>query len=311
MIQWAEEYALEKWSTWTGRNPRGLRCAAIFAARHGNGRCAMLISDGLRRPEVAVKLGWSTEDSGRITAEYSALRDAGSQLPAKYALELPTAFELVSTPGGIALFSRALPGKHPLFPHLLGHGDHWARRALDRYLESTLSWTYGLASSTRVTWANNSDPAANYHELFPDQTAARHLVGRTPPGRAWQHGDPAIGNALLERDTVRFIDWEHASSKRLPWHDMAYVVLVLALIAARQSAVDPREAFSALYRQGSWCGDMIRRRVTEIWNHPVDLSVGVALTSMQLAVERSVVNDAWLVLAEHLLSRKGPEWLWV
>lgn len=308
MITWVETHARNHWLEWTGRPAQGLRCAILTSARHGHQRCTVLLADRFRPFQVAVKVGWSESSRRGIHSEFQLLKAARAGLPARIAETLPAALDLVSTEGALALFASAVGGARPAIPDLLGPTDRIGKSAVDRYLETTMAWSFDLARATRVdTGAPN--PIADYPAQFSDKVDADRLLALIPPERAWQHGDPAPGNVLMTGRGVRLVDWEHASPVSLPWHDLAYMVPVMAIVAAGQRSIRPVEAFDALFRAGSWCGEIIRRRLSEVWSHTIDVADAVVITALEVALARGHANPAWHDLANHLLLRNGPAWL--
>ena len=308
MIPWVETYAQNNWREWTGRPVRRLHSALLTASRHGHDRCTVLLADRFRPFQVAVKLGWSPDSRGRIDSEFQVLKTASAALPPRIAETLPRALAVVSTPHAVALFTSAVAGVRPAIPDLLGPMDRVGKSAVDRYLEATMAWALDLAGATRVV-AGVHNPVADYRAHFPNQGNADRLQALIPPDRAWQHGDPAPGNVLMTGRQARLVDWEHASPVSLPWHDLAYTVLVMPVIAARQRLISPVAAFDALFRTGSWCGDIIRRRLMEVWNHAIDVADAVTATALEVSLGRGDANPAWHDIANHLLCRKGPAWL--
>ena len=309
MIPWVEQYAAERWREWTDRRPRRLRTAIITAARHGNEKLTIMIADGLGPPRVVVKVGRSGRAVDRIAGEHRALLRARREMPPRISARAPEPLDLVSIEHGTALFTTALRGRRPVFPRLLSATDRAGKASVERYLTALVRWTIEVDEATRSQAAQHPDPALTYLERFPGQQEAERFAHLAGDERSWQHGDPALGNVLLTRRGFGIIDWEYASPDKLPWNDLAYVVLQMALNAAYQARLPPVEALGALYRSGSWCGDLVHRYISEAWRYRLGIPEGVALTAMTLAVERDDAGKSWKELASSLVSGRGPAWL--
>ena len=310
MITGLERHAAEHWQEWTHRCPRGLRTAIIAPTHHRSEKLTLLFADGLGPPRVVVKVGQSRWAVDRIVDEHNALLRARKELPPSISARAPAPLDLVSMKNGSkALFTTALRGRLPVFPHLLSATDRAGKASVERYLTALVRWAADIDEATHKNAGHQPDPALAYLERFPEDQNAERLANVAGDERSWQHGDPALGNVLLTRHDFAIIDWEYASPDKLPWHDLAYLVLQMALNAAHQSELPPVEALCALYRPGSWCGDLVHRCISESWRYPVGISEGVALTAMTLAVERDDAGSGWKELASSLLSGKGPTWL--
>jgi hypothetical protein len=309
VIPWVERHAAERWREWTDRHPRGLRTAIITAARHRNEKLTILIADRFGPPRVVAKVGRSRRVANRIAAEHRALLRARRELPPAISARGPEPLDLVSIADGTALFTTALRGRRPVFPQLLSATDRAGKASVERYLTALMRWATEVDRVTRRQTTQHPDPALTYLERFPSHQDAERFAHLAGDARSWQHGDPALGNVLLARRGFGIIDWEYASPDKLPWHDLAYLVLQMALHAAHQTRLPPVEALRTLYRPGSWCGDLVHRHITEVWRYPVSIPEGVALTAMALAVERDDAGNRWKELASSIVSGKGPAWL--
>ncbi|MEX1005564.1 MAG: phosphotransferase [Acidimicrobiia bacterium] len=310
MIGWIRQRAERQWREWTGRTPHRLRSAILTSARHDHNRMIVLLLDGLRPPEVVVKVSSDPVHSSRIEREFSKLREAHEELPPGLSRQVPVALDIVIENNTTALFSTAMRGRRPMVPPLLEPATHRWRHELASALSAVLAWTADLTRLTQSTRSEGCDEIVTaYLDRFPKTRSKVSQLTGISTTRAWQHGDPAIGNLLFDRRRIRLIDWEHASSRSLPWHDQAYVVLVMGLLAAHQSGLDSVAGFDALYTDGSQYGSLIQHTVEDSWSHEADIAQAVHLTAMTLATQRTDAHGAWPKLANHLLEQRGPRWL--
>jgi hypothetical protein len=204
------------------------------------------------------------------------------------------------------MFTSAVRGAQPVVPPLLGRPDRFAVDSLDCYLVAALTFGRDLARATSADGHGAADSLDEFSRLYGG-SALDGLREHSGTRRSWQHGDLAPGNVLLSRSGAQLIDWEHASPAHYPWHDAAYLALVLSLIAAYQTGSSVSVAFDALYREDSWGGKLVRERIAEYWDSAAPIGKAITITAVDVAIRRPR-NPAWSDLARHLLSQ-DTSWL--
>ncbi|MGH2817510.1 MAG: hypothetical protein ACRDJS_03490 [Actinomycetota bacterium] len=298
-------YAAERWPAWFGRDAgRGIEPVALAGGpAHRRRAIVFLLSMGERRPAAALKIAFTPQEEEYLEAEFWALKEVWPKVPAGMRATVPEALGLDRVDGRLVLATQVLEGRRLLVPHITGRASIRARRLVRGFLAGAFSWSDELARATgQATEPGEADETVlqqmveEFLAVHPvddgaqrDFRAFGRALGRerirwTP---SWQHRDVAVGNVLMHRGALRFLDWEHASALSEPWFDIGYAPGALTLLAQRQSAFPSvRDAGLSVLGMDAWAGRILREEMERAWRHPLPLAWAVALVVMSTAVRR-------------------------
>ena len=294
-------HAAERWPAWFGRDAeRGLQPIALAGGpAHQRRAIVFLLESGERRPAAALKIAFTPQEEEYLEAEFRALSDVWPSLPPGMRATVPRALGLDRVDGRLVLATEVLEGRRLLVPYVTGRGSIRSKRLVTAFFAGAFSWSNELAGATPAGEADESDlleMVEGFLALYSiDGGASRELrafsraLGRERIRwtRSWQHRDVAVGNVVTHRGSLRFLDWEHASSSSEPWFDVAYAPGALAFLGHRQSAFPSvREAAVSVLGMDAWAGGILRREMEQAWRHPLPLAWAVALVVMSTAVRR-------------------------
>ena len=294
--------AEQQWTDWFHHRPDGRLEPLLLAGGPAHrGRVSVLLFAGGRSPQAIMKIGFTRREGEFLEAEFEAMSKLRPLLPPRLASSMPRALDLYQKGQVTAVAAEVLEGERLLVPSLTGEVSTKARRIMDSYLRRSFAFARDLAEATAQPPSRNAETLAGVVERF----VAMFLEGEPATARrvdsfgtavaesgiewlpAWQHQDVAVGNVLEHRGQLRFVDWEHASPGCQPWFDVAYAPIVTSHLAQRVDALPSvREAALAALGATTPIGSLLRMRMEEVWDYPLPLGWGVALTAMIAAMRR-------------------------
>jgi phosphotransferase family enzyme len=301
VVRELRNHADERWSEWfPGRSRPRFRAVVMAAGPAHRGRAFVFLVQWDGTPELVFKVAFTDREVGFITQEYTTLSCLYPLLPISMRDQIPTPLEILQNRSSVALAVKALAGRRPLIPNLAGKSSLGGRLLTRRFFRASFNLSRRLGSVGgngsplgSAALADTVDRFLAAFSLERDQrlafedfraaVAATHIQWR--PG--WQHGDLTVGNVLFHRGTIRALDWEHSSSDMEPWFDIAYTPITTAGLAQRQGGLPSFvSAAHRVLRPGAWVSEVLRPELARVWNYPLPVSWGIALTTMKACVRR-------------------------
>jgi hypothetical protein len=330
----ALEYASAMWPSWFGHPPPDRLREVILTGgpAHKPRAIVFVLPPRDRKPAVIVKVAFTPGEAAFLHDEFRALSDVHGAVPPHLREGIPAPLGLYRAEEPRAMVATsAVAGRRLLVPDLGGRGGVMPSRMLRSFLRGTFAWSRELAEATQRRDERDEQELAERVDRFLTVYRARgsalrpirsfgRAVGRARIRwrPAWQHRDVSVGNALVHRGAVRFVDWEHADGASEPWYDIAYAPPATALLAQRQRGIaSVQEAAKSGLGADTWVGRLVRREMELAWSHPLPLGWAVALTALSTALRRErsgrVGWSDWAEFAMSILAdtdfRRRLEWL--
>lgn len=301
MIEPILQLAVTRWRDWFDEAPPPLKAALIAGGpAHRDRGFVLLFSEQGSWPLVIAKVAIGAREPTFVAQEFEALAQVWRKVPEALRRTLPRPLGLEHHQGTTIFFLEAMRGRRLLVPRLTGPGWWFARRLIDRFLGQSIGWSRALADATKT-----GEQGGEETELVDigERFLARCLLdGRGASNiqsflralgqhrirwvHTWQHRDLMPSNVLEWRNELRFLDWEHARGDSQPWFDLAYAPGALVVVGRWQSGWELRDVAEAQLTETSWVGDILRRRLSEAWDHSLPLPWAVAVTSMETALRQ-------------------------
>lgn len=302
MISEVVRCARDHWRDWLGEAPpRSIRFSCAKGGPAHAGRGMILLFDGeSSHPRIVMKVAFSERERGFLEAEYENLAGLHPVAAPELRAGIPEPLSWLEVGGAGVMATGFVPGRRVLHPVLRTRGSFLARRTLHAFYERTFEWSRSLSQVSSEPANENGATLSRIAVLFgerfaPDGNAKELVQGfaeavegesiRWAP--SWQHGATDITNALVRRGSIRFVDWEHASSRATPWFDIAYAPLSAARLARRQQSGHPVvDIFEETLDNRSWVGGMLQETMEEHWAFPLSIPTAVVLTAMECSLRR-------------------------
>lgn len=297
------EYASRMWPVWFGGAPATNLEQVILTGgpAHKPRAIVFVLRSGDRSPSVVVKVAFTPGEAGFLSDEFRALCDVRAAAPPSLRESIPEPLGLHHAEEPVAMeATRAVAGRRLLVPDLCVPGGAMARRVLRSFLRGAFVWSQQLAEATQQDHERDEQELAGRVERFLSvyrggasalrdirsfgRAVARARIRWRP---AWQHRDISVGNVLVHRGTLRFVDWEHAEAASDPWYDVAYAPCATVLVAQRQRAMPSvRTAAMSVLPADKWAGRLLRTEMERAWSDALPLPWAVALTAVSTALRR-------------------------
>lgn len=251
-------------------------------------------------PRLIVKVGSSERERRFVAAEHGAMSAVRKVVAKELEATIPVPLGIEHWPNRTAMATLMMPGRRLLVPFLPGPGSTWAARLFRRYTAGCFRWARRLAASGSGESADEAS-LAEVAERFaadpdvpsPTAEAARSFGGALTRARVrweptWQHGDVSVGNLLMHRRRLRFLDWEHASPTYPPWLDIAFSPAAALVLAWRQQ---PSGSFAdmagRILARNHWVGSVLASEMDAAWRgFPLPITWAVTLTAMETALRQ-------------------------
>lgn len=301
MIEALTTYIRENWSEWHQSAPGEIAIALGSGGPAHRTRAACFVFEGNgRRPSLVMKIAFAEQEAEFLGHEHHALATVRPRLDEEMREAIPEVLDLAEIEGNTVMTMRAVLGKRLLVPDLTGAGGRMAGTLMRRFYRDSFKWGRLVGRATAEGDTQTATALAEIVDRFlAVATPAPEAEGQIAAFReavsssqvswkpCWQHCDLAVGNVLVDRRRMRFLDWEHASDRSQPWFDMTQSVGASARLAKRQSgASTSREAAILALGKGRWAGDILRSELAAAWDFDLPLGWGVALTTMATSVRQ-------------------------
>jgi aminoglycoside phosphotransferase (APT) family kinase protein len=289
----------EMWPRWFPGRPLPPLRPVVMAGGPGHpGRGFVFLVTPRGKPEVVLKVAFTSEEIRYLTGEFEVLETLFRRLPPAMRQQVPAPLGILQAGSRFAVAMSALTGRRLLVPDITASASAPARLLLRRFFRRTFGWSRSLASATETGPPVGAEVLAKRVErfllTFPQQSRTRRRLerfGAAVEGSrlawrpAWQHGDLAVGNVLVHRGQLRLLDWEHGRGGREPWFDVSYAPGVTAALGQRQAGF-PSLVHAASPVLTGWAGEVLRAELERVWDYPLPLQWAITLTAMEAAVRR-------------------------
>ncbi len=312
------QLATEKWEGWLGAPPGDLEMAMLSRGSRTSRRIVALIGEqGSEHPSVVIKGTPLVENDTTLAAEANALTSAASTIPAQAPTRPPRLLDSFEAEGWGFIATSRVPGRPLALPGVTRTRTKRDRAVWTRYVEGTCDWTASLARATVSPNGHSLDELIRLLDPIRARVGGQManstlsavetaLQDGDPWHSAWQHGDVAIGNVLVDGPDLQYVDWERANDEGPVWRDLAYLPIVTVMLAMHETRTSNVTEAMKVLDPNTWLGGLIKEQVESHWVGPPSVGIGVLLTTLQTAAIITARGDGreqpWLAAAEALLS---------